>query len=354
MDSAKMVEEDVYIKKFLINEYNQLFSEVRYINDKIHSYSKIIFTIISSFIIYTLAGSSIILIQKDIPTICLLFGLLGLFLVIFVFYIVYIGLRQFSASKMHKVRYWRAIHAIRGLLIKLYPSFKENIILPTGREKSTKEAPRPNVSPGEFFTGFFITFGNYIFFSIFFVYFWTLFEISLKLVCGKINICLSNFILDAVIQQNIITAIISSLVFLSVISALYPHNSLWYYYKNLQTARIISATNPYFSFNIDYSKSVTGKLIKGVTIFLVILLIFFRTGLFLGLLKASLILLLFSVFSVLLILLLQTVAFTVRREILLSKHETDFPFLRNDIVSDVNLFFHHNGVSPKSRTNTLK
>ena len=161
----KMLKASAYAKGYLISEYNQLFSELRYINDKIHGYLKLIFTVISSFVVYTLVGTNYVVFGTDNVNviICLLFSIFGIFAVVFVFYIQYIGLRQYAISKKHRVRYWRSIHAIRKLAIERYPSIRPYVLLPTEsrlEDAGGKEKPRPNVSSGEFFTGIFISIVN--------------------------------------------------------------------------------------------------------------------------------------------------------------------------------------------------
>ncbi|MFC1613286.1 hypothetical protein ACFL23_03050 [Patescibacteria group bacterium] len=182
---------DVGFMDYLIQEYNQLFTEIRYINDKLSVYMKLFLVLISSYIGYTIFGFEFILKTEGNPITVMLYSIFGMFLSLVIFFLGYMAQRQFVVSKKHRTRYWRAIHSIRKFVKKTYPKEGKCLILPTKSvmtDERGEKKPRPNISSGEFFTGIFSAILNFLMFGIFFGFFWVCFELSVKIFLRMTNL----------------------------------------------------------------------------------------------------------------------------------------------------------------------
>jgi len=245
-----------FTKDYLNTEYSELFQEIRYINDKIYNYVKLMFALLSSFILFTLGGSKLILIEGNNDVLSFLFGTFGLMIVLLMYYVNYIGLRQYAVSKKHRVRYWRAIHSLREFMVENYPSVTQYIVLPYNKNNYTEEPIlRPNISKGEFYSGLFRAMANYVF-CFFFIYIWIISTLSFN---GKLKNFMDGFNFGQ-IEGSLIKSCATCCVILICIIVAVSHNGFWFYYKNLQEARFLNKHIPYLKMETKTPKTIFWKV----------------------------------------------------------------------------------------------
>lgn len=153
---------------FLIAEYNQVHSEIRNANDKVISISKYYIGLFTSLIILIFLGirfyvenSEKVHDKINLEPVFYIYSIIGIVLTLTLYFIGYIGIRQIAVSKKHRVRYWKAIHAIRHKVLTIYPQIATSLILPTN-------STRPNISSGERITPYIFGLINIVFASMLF------------------------------------------------------------------------------------------------------------------------------------------------------------------------------------------
>jgi hypothetical protein len=165
-----------------------------------------------------------------------LYCILGAGLTIVLYILGFIASRQYAVSKMHRVRYWKSIHAIRKAFIIKHPDAQKYMILPT-------MSSRPNISTGEYFTPYLFACLNIIFASIIF---WFIY------IAASIN---DNSIVFT--ERSFYVSIVVFMLYLLPVLLLLPRNCA-YYVKQLYRAKRISFKNPY----PIYNDTPQGKLVK--------------------------------------------------------------------------------------------
>ncbi|MBI5892639.1 MAG: hypothetical protein HZB79_03130 [Deltaproteobacteria bacterium] len=246
---------------YLINEYNQLFAEIRFINDKISSYIKVFLTILSSYIAYTILGLKLVLAHPE-SIVGLLYGGFGIFISIFVYFLLHMGQRQYSKSKNHKIRYWKSIQHLRKILCDVLPEIKHYLLLPVGDTDDTNKS-RPNFSGGEKDSGIAWAFFNFLFFVVLFFYFYIFFELSRHSIWKTNNNAILTEILNNGItpytQPYFYNAMLNSLVWILLLLVYpfsLPERAFWHYYKNVFLAQQISQSDSYPKFGDDKLKKI--------------------------------------------------------------------------------------------------
>lgn len=319
---------------FLIQEYNQLFSEIRCINEKLYLYMKLFLVLISSYIAYTVFGFEFILRGKGNTITVMLYSIFGIFLSVVIFFLGYVAQRQFAVSKKHRIRYWRAIHSIRKFVKDHYPEVGNYLILPTESvmtDDRGNKMPRPNISSGEFFIGLFSAIINYLMFAILFGFFWVCFELSIKIFLGQAN---TGFLeLFAYLSEDVKGAILSASCFLIFVTLIYYDNIYKYYWTNLQLAKILNKENPYPNFHIDeFISRRIDKIFAGLNVISIMGLLLIRV--FFGVINPKSILGFFAIafIPVIIVWWVQTIRFLIKRNAVIRKYKEDYPYIQHDFT----------------------
>lgn len=226
-------------KDVLIAEYNQLFSEIREVNNKVTIIVKYYVGLFTSLLAYIFIGIKFYVDKSDklIYPFFIMYSIIGCVLTITLYFIGHIASRQYAVSKKHRVRYWKAIHAIRKAFTDKYPSLIHCLVLP-------KNSNRPNVSSGEYVTPYLFAILNILFACM--IYWFILILFATDINNNKLDFGINNLINSFSIFFG----------FLIILLLLLPANCA-YYSKQFYLARKLSFKKLY----INYPETVKYKLL---------------------------------------------------------------------------------------------
>lgn len=204
----------------LLSEYNQIFSEIRSINSSISTVATYYGGLLSSLVIYVMIGVNFYTSNKGNISISIyyLYSGIGVAITVCLYFLGLIGSRQYAVSKKHRVRYWKAIHAIRKKIKELFPGISSALILPTN-------SFRPKISSGEIVVPYVFAILNMIFGCLLF---WFILIIS--------SISNESLVVD---KESIRVSINIFMIYLIPVSILLSSNCV-YFSEQLYVARKIS------------------------------------------------------------------------------------------------------------------
>jgi hypothetical protein len=247
------------MNEFLIKEYEQIWIEIRDINNSHKWYLnrfQLLLLVLFSYLGWGLSHPSKIEPLNVYVTYSLI-GYVGTFVILFFGLFL---LSQYSTSKRHKYRYWKRIHEIRQKIST--EELKEgnldeqlmNISVPKTLEEIIEECPnRPNASGIEFLVPYLMMLVNLIVVIPLFYLTWILLSKG-----GTVNQ-----------PKMFFETFVAVMPFVNVIMCIYPSSCL-NLRRNILSGYFINRNDPYFRFPKDgYSIFSDRKLLSNIQIMFV-------------------------------------------------------------------------------------
>ena len=249
-----MSSEEELRNQMILAEYSNLWQEIRQINTKIATFMGTYLTMLAGLFGYLAFGSHLLSsydpAKSDTVGRVVIFSVLGILLIASIHIAFVYAFRQYSVSRRHRVRYWKAIHKLRQTAQKvcedLCPSLEEAFLLPsadtnTGTTKSIVRS-RPYVSRGEFMISY-LAVAVDITVALLMVFF---LQVLIPAVCGD------RVLFSRVTFGTACATFLPMLTFLGLLTPAYCRHT----FVNLASAAKTSFADPYFAVTKAYRRQL--------------------------------------------------------------------------------------------------